>query len=247
VVTRLGGDLHDLVADEERVAEDRTRLLFAIDQERRALVAPTLSAFERLQNQIGRLEQRAESLKRLEALNALVATLDEERRRVAAELDRVQREALAIDSDRAKVLDRCRLTAEQMNAFQAQLPQHAQIGGLVDVDPQDLTFYVGRGRWDQTLGEERRVVFFLSYHYALFTMNAARGTPFPNLAMLDNPFQQDVPESHVLSALRILNSTVTALGQQVLIATRRELPGIEGHRIRLTHQFNPGPSGARGA
>jgi hypothetical protein len=242
VVTRLGGELHDAVAVERRIVGDRRQLLDGIERDREEFVAPRLSEFERLQHQIGRLEQRMESLRRLEGLNNLVAAIDAERQRVASELQRLEDEVAAAGEDRATILDRCNVTAQEMNQFQAQLPEPARIGGLVDIDPQDMGFYVGRGRWDHTLGEERRVVFFLAYHYALYALAGIRETPFPRLAILDNPFQQDVPERQVEAALDVLATSVSRLpGTQLIVATRRELPSLEANRIRFNTQFNPQP------
>ena len=169
-----------------------------------------------------------------------MASLDAERRRVADELERLQKEAAALGEDRARILDRCTVIAQQMNAFQAQLPESAAIGGLVDVDPQDLTFYVGNGRWDHTLGEERRVLFFLAYHFGLFRVESLRQSPYPGLAILDNPFQQDLPDFQVQAALAVLSDSVGALGdRQLIVATRRPLEALVANRIPFQRQFNP--------
>jgi hypothetical protein len=60
------------------------------------------------------------------------------------------------------------------------------------------------------------------------------------LAILDNPFQQDVPDSHVEAALAVLSGAVANLGSnQLIVATRRELPSLQANRILFATQYNP--------
>lgn len=219
----------------------RETLLRAVERRRRDLVSPLLTRFEELQRELGRVEQQQESLVRLSTLRRQMDRIDEEIRATEAELDDLRRVAVGMSHERTLVRERCDALAGSMNRFLDDLPGEQGLGGAVTIDPADMTFFVGSTEWRYALGDERRVLFFLAYQAGLLALARPYDTPYPSLALLDNPFQQDVPVSQVETALERLASQVDSPDAgQVIVASRRPLPRLDVNRIQLTTQFNAG-------
>jgi chromosome segregation ATPase len=220
--------------------EDRRNdLLREIDRRRSSLVTPLLTRFEYLQRELGRLEQQQESLVRLGGLRRQMDRVDDRIRSTDEQLEQLRREAVEMSQERAFVRERCDVMAGAMNRFVDAMPGDQGLGGAITIDPNDMTFYVGSTEWRYALGDERRVLFFLAYHSGLLYIADRFETPFPALALLDNPFQQDVPISQVESALEHLaNQVASAEAGQVIVASRRPLPQLDVARQTFTRQFN---------
>jgi len=129
-----------------------------------------------------------------------------------------------------------------MNEFIDSLDSPDGIGGLVSISERDFTFYVGREEWENALGNERRVLFLLAYHYAYLRLASEEDVPHPQFVILDNPFQQDVDPLLVQQGLEQLSRVCDQReGFQVIVATRRRLQNIGAHRISFDRVFNPEP------
>jgi hypothetical protein len=232
---RLGQRSREL----EQLQTERRTLLSDIERRRRDMLSPLVTEFEEIQRELGRLEQQRESLGRLAGLRDQVTAIDAEILRIEQALEQLQVAAAIIDRERALIRDRCDGLATQMNIFSDALSGDAPLGGPVSIDPRDLTFYIGSGQWQYTLGDERKVLFFLAYHYGLLELASALDTPFPRLAILDNPFQQDVPVSQVEAALSLLaEHCARNESSQVIVTSRRPVPALDANRITFSRQFN---------
>lgn len=242
VVAKVQRRLEEAQARRLNIEAERNKLLHTIDQDRRAMVAPLLQDFERLQHRLGQLEQRRQTLARLGELRDLVGKLESERLAVEERLDQLRVALAQHQPNRGLILERTSALARHMNEFISRLPTPEGIGGPVTVDPTDLGFYVGRESWENALGNERRVLFLLAYHYGLLRLAAEGQSLYPGLVVLDNPFQQDVPDAVVIRGLELFAECCRSSdGLQVIVATRRELPNLTAHRIYFEQVFNPDP------
>lgn len=246
VVSELSVRLQAIRERAVALRRERERLLAALDQERQTLITPLLREFEHVQYRLGQLEQRRESLLRLAQLQERAVRLDRERQAVEEKLHQLRTTAAARSTDRGLIIARTNRLGELMNEFVGQLPMPEGIGGAVSVDTTDFSFYVGREAWDHALGNERRVIFLLAYHYALLKLAVEEDTPHPRLVILDNPFQQDVDPHLVTLGLELLRQCCEGReDMQLIVTTRRRLPEISAHRIDFERVFNPEP-GIRG-
>lgn len=219
---------------------DRHQLLDRIERERRAFVTPLLREFEQVQFRLGQLEQQRGALERLGGMQGQVASLDAHRLALTSQVEDLRQAAIVHHEKSGILVERTNMFAEVMSSFLRGLPSVSQRWGLISVDPQTFTFFVGRELWQNALGEERKVLFLLAYQYAYLYLSAREEMPYPGLAILDNPFQQDAPEDQVedaLSALAKLCGEDPSL--QVIVTTRRSVKGILGRRIRFDRVFNP--------
>ncbi|WP_314249836.1 hypothetical protein [Streptomyces sp. DSM 40907] len=90
-----------------------------------------------------------------------------------------------------------------MNSFLACYRDTLWVNRDVSIRDTDLTFYVGSRPWDQGLGAEAKVLFFLAYSYATLFLNEDldQECAFPGLLLLDNPYQQGIAADVVRQAL----------------------------------------------
>jgi len=218
----------------------RRSLLESLDAERRALITPALAQLERLHRVLGQLNQQIRSLTRLATFRDRVSVIEKERILLEEELGRLRAQTALQVSDRGLIAERTGQLAQSMNEFVSRLPLQAGLGGLITIDPSDFSFYVGKELWSTGLGNERRVLFLLAYHYAGLVLSNLPGVPHPGFAILDNPFQQDVSPNFVQEGLDELATLMTGdTGVQVIVATRRDLEPIPANRLHLRTVYNP--------
>ncbi|MGW7197661.1 hypothetical protein [Streptomyces chryseus] len=98
----------------------------------------------------------------------------------------------------------------------------------VSIRDTDLAFYVGSRPWDQGLGAEAKVLFFLAYSYATLFLekNLDRECAFPGLLMLDNPYQQVIAADVVRQALTELAEAARPTGTQVISTQTLRPPSV---------------------
>lgn len=232
--------LEAIVQKRQALTVEREALRARADEERRVFVTPLLQSLQRAQYQLGQLEQRRESLNRLGQLQQYIEQIDARQRSVDERLGELRREVLSQPSDTGLITSRTTRFASLMNEFIDQLGSPEGVGGLISLSDSDFGFYVGRERWENALGNERRVLFLLAYHYAYLRLATEQAIPHPGLAVLDNPFQQDVNPALIQNALGVLAKLCEGQdGIQVIVATRRSLPDLLAHRVTFERVFNP--------
>ncbi len=240
VVDELTTNLGVLESRRGELALRREGFLRTIEVQRREFVTPLLRDLSSVEQQIGRLKEQHLQLTRLLVTQQIVARLERERQDLERELSNLQTEAAKNRADRGMVVARTNVLAAKLNECAAGLA--GGLGGIVSIDPDTFTFYVGSEDWDVGLGNERRVLFLMAYQYGLLSLTGQEGWRYPGLLILDNPFQQDVEPALVESAISLVASLCEANPRlQVLIATRRDLPSLAANRIHFTRTFNPEP------
>jgi hypothetical protein len=243
----LGGAIADLTKSRLALEEtlrtlerDRTDLLAHIDRHRQDFLAPFLTELEQIQYRIGQLSERRLALLRLRDVRRHVADLDEQIRSIENQISELQTASNDAPIDFGLARRRCSMISEIMNQFISDIPSERGVFGPITLVPQSVDFYVGSDQWNAALGNERRVLFLLAYHYAQIVLATEENTPHPMVIILDNPFQQDVPDDAVEQAIQLLSSCCARDSRvQIIIATRRQMNSIDANRIQFTHQFNP--------
>ncbi|MFE5556719.1 hypothetical protein [Streptomyces sp. NPDC056544] len=122
-----------------------------------------------------------------------------------------------------------------MNRFLAEFQGDPWVDRLVSITDSDLAFYVGTRPWDQALGVEAKVLFFLAYSYATLFLqrDLDKECAFPGLLLLDNPYQQGIDESVVRRVLHMLAQAASETGTQV-ISTQALTPPSDPKTVRVT-------------
>ncbi|GGW13075.1 hypothetical protein GCM10018980_76370 [Streptomyces capoamus] len=229
--------LTDLTAARELQAHLQAKqvaLATRLNAERAAQLAPFVAALEELAGQAARLEHKLTAFPAIEAIF--------QRRDQAREaLESAQRAVSELDTDAAtpltigaKPADRCAAFAERMNLFLEEFRGDPWVDRDVSIRDRDLTFYVGTRPWDDALGAEAKVLFFLAYSYAtLFLQHDLDDEcAFPGLLLLDNPYQQGIEEDVVRRVLHKLAQAASETGTQI-ISTQAPKPPAGSKTIRV--------------
>ncbi|MFI9004278.1 hypothetical protein [Streptomyces sp. NPDC053541] len=113
-----------------------------------------------------------------------------------------------------------------MNSFLADFRGGVWVSSDVSIRDSDLTFYVGTRPWDQALGAEAKVLFFLAYSYAmLFLEQDLNLERVPGFLLLDNPCQQGIAPSVVQRVLLQLADAARETGTQIISTQAVTPPG----------------------
>lgn len=240
-LTRARSDLEQARSLETSAAQLRELLAQQLQDARVTQLAPFMAALEDIATEIGHIEQR------LAALPALAKILD---RRTTAEQTtaqaraEVERLTALLDADRraaADISQRCATFADHMNEFLENFRDQGWVSGQIIISGDDLTFYVGTRPWDDNLGAEARVLFFLAYSYALLHLTAAADAAAcpPGMLMLDNPYQQGLSPEVVTAAVTLLAAAADELGAQVVLTQARPANGIVAPHaeIRMSQEY----------
>ncbi|MFC7978893.1 hypothetical protein ACPCAE_00855 [Streptomyces cinereoruber] len=234
VVSHTLTDLTAVRAMQEDLQAKQVDLAHQLNAERTAQLAPFVAALEELAGQVARLEHK---LTAFPAIEAIFQRRDQAREALkAAEqaVDALDNEASAPLVAGAKPTDRCSAFADRMNGFLAEFRGDPWVDHDVSIRDSDLTFYVGTRPWDQALGAEAKVLFFLAYSYATLFLehDLDDECAFPGLLLLDNPYQQGIDENVVRRVLRTLAQAASETGTQV-ISTQALTPPADPKTIRV--------------
>ncbi|MEU4134453.1 hypothetical protein [Streptomyces wuyuanensis] len=133
-------------------------------------------------------------------------------------MDQLDNQPPAPPSAGPSSVDRCELFADRMNGFLARYRDNVWVTGDVSIRDTDLTFYVGTRPWNQGLGAEAKVLFFLAYSYATLFLerDLDQECAFPGLLLLDNPYQQGINPAVVRRVLEDLATAARDTGTQVI-------------------------------
>ncbi|WP_369199275.1 hypothetical protein [Streptomyces sp. PU-14G] len=219
VTARTAVDLHTARTRRTELQDEQTtRLAHRINEQRAAQLAPFMATLENLAGQIAQLEQKMTAFPAIEEIlqRRLVAS-----QAVAAAqqtVDALGQEPAAVAAASLASVERCAVFAERMNEFLHRYRERGWVKGASTINDSDLTFYVGTRPWDQALGAETKVLFFLAYSYATLFLasDLDEEAAFPGLLLLDNPYQQGIGNTVVDDVLRDLANAAQATGTQVI-------------------------------
>jgi hypothetical protein len=240
-IDRAREDLSTAHAIEANASRERTRLSRQLHDTRATRLAPFMAALEDIAAEIGRIKQQLASLPALETILA--------RRKIAAnnmttaqgEVERLTKLAAADARVSSDIPLRCAKLADRMNEFLTSFESRHWVEGQVTISADDVTFYVGTRPWQDSLGAEARVLFFLAYNYALLHLDTDLGEQAypPGALLLDNPYQQGIRPEVVLEAVNRLASAANHNGVQVVLTQSRGAAGITAAHaeIRMTHEY----------
>ena len=227
-LARAETDLDRARIAEGRATEQRAHLARRLHDERVTKLAPFMAALEDAATQIGKTKQQLASLPALETILARRNSADRAVEVARGEVERLTGLAVADARMSSDAAERCGALADSMNEFLAGFQGRGWVDGLVTISTDNLTFYVGTRPWDQQLGAEARVLFFLAYSFGLLHLEAdlnSRGCP-PGVLLLDNPYQQGLPPNVVEDAVNRLASAATQHSVQVILTQARSTSGI---------------------
>ncbi|MGV4988940.1 hypothetical protein [Streptomyces sp. NRAIS3] len=235
-VARASADLQTAHERRAHLEQQQAELAKRINNERAAQLAPFMTALEDLAGNIAQLEQKMTAFPAIEQI--LQRRIDATQTVASAQqaLNDITEAEPPHQAVGLSPADRCALFADRMNSFLQTYRGHGWVKGSVTISDSDLTFYVGTRPWNQILGAELRVLFFLAYSYAaLFLANDLdEECAFPGLLMLDNPYQQGIDASVIKSVLQDLGEAAQATGTQVI--TTQALPAsLRGENVRHIH------------
>lgn len=218
-IERTAVDLEDARIAERDAQALREQLATKLHDERFALLAPFVGPLEDTSRQIGRLQQQLAALPALgsilkreqNASNAVEEALAE-----VARLDELTTQEAAARSDAQRS---CSALADRMNEFLSAFNGRGWIGQNVTITAEDLTFYVGTRPWDESLGAEAKVLFFLAYTYGLVRLSAATEPAFcvPGVVILDNPYQHGLDPAVVAEAISRIGKEAAKVGAQAIV------------------------------
>ncbi|WP_327372366.1 hypothetical protein [Streptomyces sp. NBC_01217] len=233
VIARSRDDLDSARTHQRHLHVQQAQLAQELNQRRAAELAPFMATLEGLAAQIAQLEHKLTAFPAMEEI--FQRRTDAHRSVLSAQLlvERIEKEQANSTASGLSPMDRCSIFADRMNGFLARYRDTLWVAGQVSIRDTDLTFYVGSKPWDQGLGAEAKVLFFLAYSYATLFLESDldEECAFPGLLLLDNPYQQGIAASVVHQALTELAEAAHATGTQV-ISTQTLRPPSAQHTIR---------------
>ncbi|MGW1942381.1 hypothetical protein [Streptomyces goshikiensis] len=234
VVTRTLADLGAARTLQEEFAGNQAELAQQLNDERAAQLAPFVAALEELAAQIARLEHKLTAFPAIEAIFQRRDQAREALRAAQQVVNELDSEPAPPPHTGASPVVRCSTFADRMNEFLEEFRGDAWLDRDVSIRHSDLTFYVGTRPWDQALGAEAKVLFFLAYSYATLFLghDLDEECAFPGLLLLDNPYQQGIDENVVRRVLHKLAQAARDTGTQV-ISTQAHPPQADAKTIRV--------------
>jgi hypothetical protein len=218
-IRRARADLAKARLAEDEAADLRIRLSRRLNDRRVSQLAPFMAALEDVSTELGRIGQQIAALPAIRTILARRTSAQEEITLAENEVRRL--EAIRTEDGHAATIATRRfgLFADKMNEFLRDNRPAQWTEGNITISASDLTFYVGTRPWDESLGGEARVLFFLAYSYALLSLNQNLGSGVcaPGTLLLDNPYQQGLRAEIVLEALNRLAIAAGRNGVQVVV------------------------------
>jgi len=232
------GEIRRLIEMHETVRAD---LAMQLNDARGGRLAPFVRQLEDLASGETQIRQQLAALRGLEHFAERVASADRAVSEAASKLDGARAAFAAVHVDTREAINRCATFADRMNSFLSRFRQSVWLHHDVTLSEDDFTFYVGTRPWDQALGAEARVIFFLAYGYALLCLDTDlpnRGNG-PGTLLLDNPYQQGVADDVIRTATDLLSGAADIVGAQVVLTAARAPALTSPHRlIAMTESFD---------
>ncbi|MFF4874180.1 hypothetical protein [Streptomyces sp. NPDC000961] len=233
VVSRTAADLDSAHTRQRELQSQHAELAQRLNEERAAQLAPFVATLEQYSAQIARLEHKLTAFPTIESI--LQRRDDASQVLVSAQrvVDDLTNRPPSAHTAGQSAVDRCSAFADRMNSFLAEFQGDVWMRSDVSIRDSDLTFYVGTRPWDQALGAEAKVLFFLAYSYATLFLerDLDRECAFPGLLLLDNPYQQGIDQNVVRRVLLKLADAAQETGSQV-ISTQAVEPPMNPRTIR---------------
>ncbi|MFI0091813.1 hypothetical protein [Streptomyces bobili] len=233
VIAHTATDLEATRGLQQMLHAQQAELAQQLNQQRAAQLAPFMATLEGLAAQIAQLEHKMTALP---AMEEILQRRDEAHRTLLSAqqtVDQIEKQQPASRASVLSPMDRCSAFADRMNDFLARYRDTLWVTRDVTIRDTDLTFYVGSRPWDQGLGAEAKVLFFLAYSYATLFLerDLDQECAFPGLLLLDNPHQQGIAPDVVRQALTELAAAARDTGTQV-ISTQTLRPPNNPETIR---------------
>lgn len=218
-IERTTADLEQARVDERDAQALRERLAAELHDERFALLAPFVGPLEDTSRQIGRLQQQLAALPALESILLREQDASNAVDDALAEVARLGELATQEAAARSDAQRNCSALADRMNEFLAAFNGRGWVSQQVTITAEDLTFYVGTRPWDESLGAEAKVLFFLAYTYGLVRLSGANDPSFcvPGVVILDNPYQHGLDPAIVAEAISRIGNEAVRLGAQAIV------------------------------
>jgi hypothetical protein len=228
VIARTSHDLDHARVDHQHAQSTHQDIARQLNVERAARLAPFMARLEEMAAQTATLEQKLMALPAIEQMLARKTTATQTSQAAQDRLNRLKQQLDETPTTGRNPIDRCALFADRMNEFLNRHRDDVWVAGNVAISVDDLTFYVGTRPWNQVLGAEARVLFFLAYSRALLLLAQDLGDdgPYPGLLMLDNPFQQGIASEVVHEVLRDIANAAEATGAQVISTQAVPVPRL---------------------
>jgi hypothetical protein len=242
ILTRTREEVERVQQRQQELATELKSIGDRLDRERAELVAPFLSELEELSREAGALAQQRATLEGLGTLTGRRNQLAQELMRATEELEQAEAALRRAETVRRQGAERCATLADAMNGFLTDLGPEAWSFGRVTVVSEDFSFYVGTHPWEDVLGAESRVMFFLAYHYALLCVGRDVSIPrwgySPGCALLDNPLQHGLRDVTVGRGLDQLVRATRGCDSQLIATLPRSVPMLEeAHVIHMPHSY----------
>ncbi|WP_143532649.1 hypothetical protein [Saccharothrix sp. ALI-22-I] len=235
---RAERDLANATASEERLRQKQTDLANELNNTRAAQLAPFMAALEDVASQSAKINQQLAALPAIEQ----VLTRQHHAQIRVDEAARTVDETASIQVDEATYIResrrRCANLADRMNEFLSNFRGRGWVGSEVTVSAQELTFYVGTRTWEEQLGAEARVLFFLAYSYALLALTQDLGEEgnAPGLLIMDNPYQHDLNDDVVRESLELIGNLAASNGTQLITTQSRSASDIRSPHAEIIMQ-----------
>ena len=234
-LSRAQADLDGAHRMEASATKRRARLAHSLQDARVSRLAPFMAALEDVATEIGRVEQQLAALPALETILSRRVAAEQAVKTARREVARLSDLGNADARGASDTSERCAELADHMNDFLSHFQDRGWVAGLVTVSADDLTFYVGTRPWEDNLGAEARVLFFLAYSFALLHLSARpdQRTCAPGLLLLDNPYQQGLSADVVVDAISRIANAAERLGTQVVVTQARNADAITAPHIEI--------------
>jgi phage host-nuclease inhibitor protein Gam len=218
VITRTAAELQTARTRRAELQEEQGRLAHRINEERAAQLAPFMASLENLAAEVARLEQKMTAFPAIEEILQRRVVASQAVTSAQQALDELGEEGAAVAETALSPIERCAVFAERMNEFLHRYRERGWVKGGITINDSDLTFYVGTRPWDQALGAETKVLFFLAYSYATLFLasDLDKEAASPGLLLLDNPYQQGIDATVVDNVLHDLATAARATGTQII-------------------------------
>lgn len=154
-----------------------------------------------IESEIGRLQERARQIDRM---NSLLSYRDN----LSREIDDIQKEVSRLQSEVDNLTNSVNYEAggdilsDGMNTYLKQLKSGLWNQGVARFKLRERGFQllVGDGDWDAKLGGTMTIYFLLSYHYALLSLTGREDCQYPGLSIIDLPAKvEDVVTEGVIA------------------------------------------------
>jgi hypothetical protein len=209
----------------------QAQLAERLNEERAAQLSPFMAALERFAAQIAQLEQKMTAFPAIEEILQRRVEVSQMVTAAQQALDAIDNESSDPSSVSLSASERCAIFADRMNIFLQRYRSNGWVKATVTISASDLTFYVGTRPWNQALGAEAKVLFFLAYSYAslFLASDLDEECTYSGLLLLDNPYQHGIDPQVVGAVLQDLGAAAVATGAQVI--STQALPAPQASEI----------------